>query len=201
MPTKKKGPVKKEKKEEQKVCLSLGSNLGDRETYIRQAIYLLEKTEAVKVLKVSSIYETEPEGEDDQPLFLNAAVSLLTTLKPQELLNEISEIESTLGRERGVQWGPRTIDLDILIYGNEIVNAENLQIPHPLMHERGFVLKPLAEIEPNLVHPAFGSTIQDMAEELSRELGDEHDVELKGEFKRLTSSRDFHGLIKESTFE
>lgn len=160
--------------------LGLGSNVGDREEYIEQAIFLLSKTPGIKVIKKSTNYETEPEGNTDQPQFLNAAVQIQTTLDPYKLLSIVQETENALGRERDVEWGPRTIDLDILLYDDQIISDDKLQIPHPLLHERLFVLKPLSEIAPNAVHPALERTILDLYEERKNDVGEKYDDELPG---------------------
>jgi len=166
------------------VYLGLGSNVGDREEYIEQAIFLLDKNPNVQLLKHSSNYETEPEGGGNQPPFINAAVSLKTKLSPHKLLDLCQEIEATLGREREVEWGPRTIDIDILLYGNEIVSDDKLQIPHPLMHERLFVLKPLREIAAQVMHPVLEKSVEALYDERKAEMGEKYDDELPG-FKEI----------------
>ncbi len=176
--------VKKVKKKEATAYLGLGSNVGDREEYIEQAIFLLGKTSGIKVLKKSSNYETEAEGVADQPPFLNAAACIETVLSPSKLLSAIQGIENTLGREREVEWGPRTIDIDILLYGDEIVSDDKLQIPHPLLHERLFALIPLNEIAPDTIHPALEKTISEIYEEKKLEGGEKYDDELPG-FKEI----------------
>jgi 2-amino-4-hydroxy-6-hydroxymethyldihydropteridine diphosphokinase len=172
------------KGESQIAYLGLGSNVGDREEYIEQACFLLSKKKGIDVLRRSSNYETEAEGKEDQPPFLNAAVMIKTTLTPQRLLGVISEIENTLGREREVEWGPRTIDIDILLLGEQIISEDDLQVPHPLMHERMFVLEPLKEIAPRVVHPVLEKSIVDLFEERKSELGRKYDDELPG-FKNI----------------
>ncbi|MBU8807201.1 2-amino-4-hydroxy-6-hydroxymethyldihydropteridine diphosphokinase [Bacillus subtilis] len=126
--------------------IALGSNIGDRETYLRQAVALLHQHAAVTVTKVSSIYETDPVGYEDQAQFLNMAVEIKTSLNPFELLELTQQIENELGRTREVRWGPRTADLDILLFNRENIETEQLIVPHPRMYERLFVLAPLAEI-------------------------------------------------------
>ncbi len=147
--------------------ISLGSNLGHRESCIRKAIRLLGK--GCGVLKISSIYETEPVGCNNQPHFLNCAVKIETKLKPQELLAFAQHIENCLGRKRGMKFGPRTIDIDIIFYGDKAVNEENLVIPHPRAHERRFVLEPLKEIEPGLMHPALKKKIAALIENVKEQ--------------------------------
>lgn len=170
-----------------KVYLGLGSNVGDREEYIEQAIFLLEKNPAIQVSKRSANYETEPEGGADQPPFINAAVSIITKLPPEKLLEVCQEIETALGRDREMEWGPRTMDIDILLYEDQIISEDKLQIPHPLMHERMFVLKPLKEIAPNAIHPVLEKSVEDLYEERKAEGGDKYDDELPG-FKEISKS-------------
>ncbi|MFH1710567.1 MAG: 2-amino-4-hydroxy-6-hydroxymethyldihydropteridine diphosphokinase [bacterium] len=160
--------------------LGLGSNVGDREEYIEQAIFLLSKTPGIKIIKKSTNYETEPEGNTDQPQFLNAAIEVQTAFDPEKLLSVLHETENALGREREVEWGPRTIDLDILLYDDLILSGDKLQIPHSLLHERLFVLKPLSEIAPNAIHPALEKTITEIYDERSSEIGEKYDDELPG---------------------
>ncbi|MDP2642632.1 MAG: 2-amino-4-hydroxy-6-hydroxymethyldihydropteridine diphosphokinase [Candidatus Peregrinibacteria bacterium] len=127
-----------------KAYLSLGSNLGDRDDFLKKAISAIKKTE--KIIKKSKIYETSPVGHKDQGDFLNMVIKIETLLTPQKLLEKLMEIEKKLGRERRIKNGPRTIDIDILTFGNTIVDEPNLKIPHPRMHERKFVLVPLMEL-------------------------------------------------------
>lgn len=147
--------------------IALGSNMGRRERNISAALNALETTREIEVVKVSSLFETEPVGgPDDQPLFLNAAAHLRTTLSPERLLALCQHIESSLGRKRDIPWGPRPIDLDILIFQDEIRSSPELMIPHPLLHERRFVLEPLAEIAPDLAHPTLDQTIRELFDSL-----------------------------------
>jgi 2-amino-4-hydroxy-6-hydroxymethyldihydropteridine diphosphokinase len=146
--------------------LSLGSNLGDRQAYLRQAI--LELGSIGQVTAISSYYETEPVDFTDQPWFLNCAVALETKVKtPIELMRSILDIERAMGRERVQKKGPRIIDIDILLFGNVVVDSEEMIIPHPAMHKRRFVLEPLAEIAPEVHHPAFKKTIRELLRVLS----------------------------------
>jgi len=141
--------------------LSLGSNLGDREAFLNEALHRLE-AEGVCVVRRSSIHETEPQDFRDQPWFLNMAVKVETDLTPQELLAAIQKIESEMGRQRIIPKGPRTIDLDILFYENLILKTPELEIPHPRLTQRLFVLDPLSEIAPNFRHPVTNETVQEI---------------------------------------
>lgn len=152
------------------VYIGLGSNLGDRESNLRTAAALLNRAGRVTVL--SSLYCTEPVGFGDQAEFLNAVAAVETDLGPLELLTLCQRIEDELGRRRAVRWGPRTVDLDILLYGDRTVRDAALVVPHPRMAERRFVLAPLAEVAPRVVHPVLGRT----AEQLLAELRNDHRV-------------------------
>ena len=132
--------------------LSLGSNLGDRFTNLHLSIHLLEGF-GLKITKLSSIYETAAWGLTDQADFLNQVIEVETSVSPESLLEICLKTETQLGRERLKKWGPRTMDVDILFYDKAIVKTENLMIPHPFMHERRFVLLPLMEIAPTILHP------------------------------------------------
>ena len=146
--------------------IGLGSNLGDRAKNINEAVAMLDYSENVGVSNVSSLYETEPVGYADQGPFLNAVAEVKTTLTPRELLAKCMTIEEKLGRVRTVKWGPRTIDLDILLYADRVIDEADLKVPHPLMHEREFVLVPLAEITPDAVHPVLKKTIRELLDSL-----------------------------------
>ena len=126
--------------------LSLGSNMGDKETNISQAILLISELEKVELVAQSSLYETSPVGFVQQPHFLNCCIKIMTNLDPLELLDKLQEIENYLGRTRREYWGARTIDIDILLCGDKLIREPRLKVPHPLMFERGFVMLPLAEI-------------------------------------------------------
>jgi 2-amino-4-hydroxy-6-hydroxymethyldihydropteridine diphosphokinase len=137
--------------------VGLGANIGDRRAAIRAALDALAATPNVRVLAVSTIRETDPVGYVDQPRFLNAAAAVETELGARELLEELLRIERSLGRRReGPRFGPRTIDLDLLLFGDEVVDEPGLTVPHPRLHERAFVLDPLAELAPGLVVPGLG---------------------------------------------
>lgn len=145
-----------------KAYIGIGSNIGDRENNLNSAIEMLKQKDGVEVTAVSSYINTVPVGYTDQPDFLNAVVEVTTTLFPQKLLEVCASIEKDLKRERIIHWGPRTIDLDILLYDDLVLNDSNLIIPHPRMHEREFVLKPLKEIAPKAFHPVLKKTIDDL---------------------------------------
>jgi len=143
------------------VYIGIGSNLGDREENCERAIKLLIKN-GITVTKRSSMIETEPWGVKEQPKFINMAVELETCLKPDELLHLLKNIEGEVGRSTTTRWGPREIDLDILLYNDLIMKTPELEIPHPGIKEREFVLKPLAEIAPGKIHPVLQKTIKDL---------------------------------------
>ncbi len=150
------------------VYLGLGSNQGDRVGLIQQAIRFLTEHPDIQLLSASSLYETEPVGFLEQNWFINAAVAINTTLSAHDLLLYCQRIEDKLGRIRNadVPWGPRTIDIDILFYGDEIIDEADLMIPHPRTHERACVLVPLLEINSRLIHPAFNQSIEVLHEAL-----------------------------------
>ena len=140
----------------QQAYIGLGTNLGDRETNLDRAIELLDRDD-IRVLRTSRFRETEPVGYAAQPPFLNAAVLIETSLAPRELLDRLLAIERELGRvRRGPRFGPRTIDLDLLLYGERVIDEPGLTVPHPRLHERRFVLEPLQELDAGLVVPALG---------------------------------------------
>jgi 2-amino-4-hydroxy-6-hydroxymethyldihydropteridine diphosphokinase len=139
--------------------LILGSNLGNKEQYIKEAISQIEKN-CGKVLKTSSLYETAPWGKAEQPSFINQVLMLSTLLVPQKLLKELLAIEENLGRVRNEKFAARTIDIDILFYGRLIIKEQNLEIPHPQIPNRKFVLAPLAEIVPNKIHPILNKSVK-----------------------------------------
>lgn len=138
--------------------VGLGANLGPREITLQRAVNLLGAEEGIELVEQSTLRETEPVGVVDQPPFLNGVVALDTTLSARELLDALLRVETELGRvrEEGERWGPRTIDLDLLVYGSEVVDEPGLRVPHPRLHERRFALEPLAELAPDLVVPGRG---------------------------------------------
>lgn len=141
--------------------LGLGSNLGNREEALREALKKLEGP-GLRLLRVSSVYETEPVGFANQGWFLNLCAEVETTLFPKQLLQRTQRLEREMGRKRTVKDGPRIIDIDILLYGNAVVNAPDLNIPHPRYAERRFVLVPLAELKPTLRDPETGKSVTEM---------------------------------------
>lgn len=146
------------------VYIGIGSNLGDRHKNCLRAVELLKQS-GLSVTKQSSVHETEPWGITDQPAFLNMAVEIETVLLPIELLALLKKIEKDMGRQETVRWGPRIIDLDILLYDDITLNTDALIIPHPLMHEREFVLRPLSELAEDLIHPVLEKKIGELLKE------------------------------------
>lgn len=146
--------------------VALGSNLGDRRAYLDGAVKALASLEHCRLGPVSSFIETKPFGGVEQGDFLNGCLMLETLLEPEELLDELQKIEQAAHRERKIHWGPRTLDLDLLFYDDLIMNTERLTLPHPGIAERDFVLRPMAEIAPGLVHPVFKKTMSRLLSEL-----------------------------------
>lgn len=152
-----------------RACVALGSNLGDRAATIRRAIEELSRVPRTRLVASSSLHETAPVGGVPQGPYINAAALLETSLSPRELLKEMLRIEREAGRDRVKEqrWGPRTLDLDLILFGDRIINEPDLKVPHPLMHERMFVLEPLAEIAPRLLHPVLKRTVIELRDALS----------------------------------
>ena len=161
------------------VYLSLGSNKGDKVNFIHQATSLIANSDNIKLVRASTLYESEPWGEKNQDWFVNACLEVKTTLSPQEFLAKIQNIEIKLGRtkdENTKKWSEREIDIDIIFWGNEIINDENLKIPHPYAHKRAFVLVPLLELVPDFVHPVIKKSLL----EIHSEMDNPEDVYLYG---------------------
>ena len=153
------------KREWHTAYLGIGSNMGDKEKNLITAIDLLEADELCRVTKVSRFIITAPVGGVKQDDFLNGALELKTLKTPEELLQSIGDIETKLKRERVIHWGPRTIDIDILYYDNQVINTKSLTIPHPEIKNREFILLPMSEIAPNLCHPIYGKTVYQLYQE------------------------------------
>lgn len=147
--------------------VGLGSNLGEREAMIRLALDDLARLPQTTLVRASSLYDTEPTGDVDQPNFLNAVAQLDTELTARQLLWNLLLIEKRLGRVRTQKWGPRTIDLDLLLFGSQVVEEDDLSVPHPELTRRSFVLVPLVELDPLLVHPVTGETLLDLLSRLN----------------------------------
>jgi len=146
--------------------IGIGSNLGNALGNCLRAIEAITSEGRNRLLKCSPLYRTEPVGKEDQDWFVNGAAAVETSLKPRELMDFLLSIEKTMGRERGERWGPRVIDLDILFYDETVIKEGDLQIPHPRLHERRFVLVPLQDIAPNFCHPLLAKTISQILSEL-----------------------------------
>jgi 2-amino-4-hydroxy-6-hydroxymethyldihydropteridine diphosphokinase len=147
--------------------IGIGSNRGNPVHACREAARHLSEELEVRLLRRSSLYRTEPVGPQDQPWFINAVAEIRTSLPPRRLFETVKEIERRMGRTEGQKWGPRVIDLDILLYGQEVVSEGDLIIPHPEMHRRRFVLAPLCELASYAVHPAFGVSIRGLMDRLA----------------------------------
>lgn len=149
------------------VCfIGMGSNLADPASQCMEAVRRVSSANGIKFLRRSSLYRTEPIGFAEQEWFVNAVIEIRTVVSPNELLRALQAIEDGMGRVRGPKWGPRVIDLDILLYGQEMIHDEDLIIPHPELHKRRFVLGPLCELAPYVIHPAFGISIRGLADRL-----------------------------------
>ncbi len=146
--------------------VGIGSNQGEPADACREAMRRLSETPGVRLLRSSSLYRTEPVGPQDQPWFINAVAEIRTSLSPRRLFNSLKEIERLMGRVEGSKWGPRLIDLDLLLYGQELLQESDLVIPHPELHRRRFVLVPLCELASYAIHPAFGVSACGLLERL-----------------------------------
>jgi len=146
--------------------IGIGSNLKDPAERCREAVQTLGTIPDIRLLRSSSLYRTEPVGPQDQPWFVNAVAEIRTVLAPRPLLEALREIERNMGRSGETKWGPRVIDLDLLLYGQEVVREEGLVIPHPELHRRRFVLVPLCELAPYAIHPAFGVSLRGLMDRL-----------------------------------
>jgi 2-amino-4-hydroxy-6-hydroxymethyldihydropteridine diphosphokinase len=166
-----------------KAFISIGSNLGERVKNCEGAVKRISGNPAVKLIKKSSFYESSPWGRTDQPPFINGALEVETSLKPRELLEFLKALEVELGRRPPEtpeeRWGPRVIDMDIVFYGDQVIEEEGLTIPHPHAHERGFVMVPLGEIAPDLIHPVLKKKVSELAGGLKD----------RGEVKRLVKEQ------------
>ena len=148
--------------------VGIGSNLGDRKKYIDDALKMLAQTEGVRLLRTSDIIETVPLAGTDQPSYLNTVAELQTSMPPQEFFKKLNAIETALGRTRNVKWSPRTIDLDLLLFGDAVISQTNLIIPHPQIHLRSFVLAGLCQLNPKLTHPLMKVGVSQLAERLNK---------------------------------
>lgn len=149
--------------------IGLGANLGEPRRQLEQALALLAAVEEVEVLKVSEFYLNPPLGPPDQPWYVNAVAQVRTRLAPEELFRVLRQVEEALGRVRGKKWGPRLIDLDLLLYNGEVMAGPELVLPHPEMHKRAFVLAPLAEIAPGAWHPVLNKSAGELLKEIDPE--------------------------------
>ncbi len=149
--------------------IGLGSNQGDSRAIIVEALEMINGSEAIEITGVAPMYRTVPQGYLEQDDFINTVAELNTTLSPDALLSTLQQIEIDLGRVRTIRWGPRTVDLDLLLYGNETINLPQLQVPHPRMHQRAFVMVPLADLNKEL--QLFGARVSDTAKRLAGEQG------------------------------
>jgi 2-amino-4-hydroxy-6-hydroxymethyldihydropteridine diphosphokinase len=144
------------------VFIGIGSNLGSAKKNCQRGINALKKKKEIDFVQCSLFYETEPIGGPEQPPFINCVAEIKTTFLPKDLLEYLKELETKMGRVKTIHWGPRVIDFDILFFGNLIIDTINLKIPHPLCHKRRFVLEPMGEIAPNLIHPVLKKSIREL---------------------------------------
>jgi 2-amino-4-hydroxy-6-hydroxymethyldihydropteridine diphosphokinase len=155
----------------EQAMIGFGGNRGNSDRICREGLARLEGYSRIHILKVSSLYRTEPVGVVEQDWFINGVVECETSFEPRELLDVLHRIEDELGRVREIRWGPRTLDLDILAYGRRVISMPDISIPHPRLHERRFVLVPLAEISPDWVHPILNKSASELLAGLSAEPG------------------------------
>jgi 2-amino-4-hydroxy-6-hydroxymethyldihydropteridine diphosphokinase len=151
--------------------IGIGANIGSPAAQCREAIRKLDETAGIHVLQTSSFYRTEPVGEVDQDWFVNAVSEIRATVTPRDLLNRLKDIERLMGRKEGPRWGPRVIDMDILLYGQRIIDENGLKVPHPELHKRRFVLEPLCEIASYVIHPVYNISARGLLSRLSEDAG------------------------------
>lgn len=147
--------------------VGIGANLGEPAAACREAVAILARIPGIRVLRSSSLYRTEPVGPQEQPWFINAVAEIRSERSPRMLFSALKETERRMGRQAGAKWGPRLIDLDLLLYGQEVLREEGLVIPHPELHRRRFVLVPLCEIASYAIHPAFGVSMRGLLDRLT----------------------------------
>lgn len=152
--------------EESRIFVSLGANLDEPAVQLKEAVRRLKKVPGLHFHGISSFYLTEPLGPVEQPQFVNAVAEWRTRLSPMEILASILQVEEEMGRKRTIRWGPRRIDIDLLLYAGRTIESPGLRVPHPSMHERRFVLEPLAELAPEIIHPSSGKTAAQLLSEL-----------------------------------
>jgi 2-amino-4-hydroxy-6-hydroxymethyldihydropteridine diphosphokinase len=147
--------------------IGIGSNVGDSQRNCHEAIERIGASDGCRVISASAFYLTEPVGNKNQEWYVNGVVSISTAMRARDLLNALLQVEANMGRVRTVKWGPRIIDLDILLFGQDIIDEIDLKIPHPMMHLRKFVMAPVAEIAPEIIHPVLGKTMTELLMEIA----------------------------------